>query len=598
MTIQSLVAKRCHPPIARNVLRWTSSRWTDSPLHFKHDLVHSKFGRRLYATVHTEDTERLWSQFGKDAPAAFTADTNASKAEADPSSDSSGVEGAPQHSSDATIIRKFEEKLAALKKTARKAEPPRRRRIRKCIHEALQISDPASALMHLSSRQQQPSHQNVSKAAVSGPTGDSASSNEVPILSADYIKLTQPLPTNEQYPMAPAELFEPSTVSMTIHNTCQKLGLSMEAKFDYERKKALRRLSPSSTHIQSCTLTLEIPDVCKATAVGEDTNNQGAKKAAWLHALSKMHQEGTLKELFLDPNVDTQDLPKGAGKEPELQPVEVDEQTKLEEKDAKIEIYNYAASLGIVPEFTVNRVQPRTPRARLGRTPKKPKAFYQVTISLSGRGIEVTAAGKDLRTAEIATAIAFKQQAEMQHSKAGQTTPDLSAVLSVETAKAFFEFYKQRENGLNIEIEQELVDVHGTRQNLARVTMDGVPKGQSVTMKTKKEAESVAYLTTAIEITTSNPDLLTEFEQRLEQGKGKVLQPVKSIDLPISFETIRLMRNSLVEARNAGLSDLRESLSAEVSNTEARNPRSQRRLSAQDLEGCQSASTRPAGAFW
>ena len=78
---------------------------------------------------------------------------------------------------------------------------------------------------------------------------------------------------------------------------------------------------------------MEISDIIQKSAAGEGLSKPDAKKAAWLHLISKMHVEGTLKDLFPDPRISS----KEAGHEHDvdqfaMEPADVDEQTLEAEK--------------------------------------------------------------------------------------------------------------------------------------------------------------------------------------------------------------------------------------------------------------------------
>ena len=138
-------------------------------------------------------------------------------------------------------------------------------------------------------------------------------------------------------------------------------------------------------------------------------------------------------------------------------------------------------------------------------------------------------------------------------------------MLNVNTAKDFFEFYGNRQRGLNLEMERETVVMERAHpQRKARLTVNGKPVGHAATMKSKNEAELVAYLTAAVEIAATNEELLTQFREELKKGHGRILRPLSSIDLNVEFEALQSMRSALVEARNAGLPDSRQALTPEL----------------------------------
>ena len=471
------------------------------------------------------------------------------------------------------------------------------------MKEALSNSDSVSALRSLA---QGHSQAGQVKDATSNTTPDvsDASDSKIPqLIDVKRIQDTKPLPTEDQYPGAPEVLFDPKLASSAIHNACAILKISMQIETDFHPKegfsrKDLNSLSRGLREVQVCTLNVEIPDVCQEQAEGEGINKASAKQAAWLHLLSKMHTSGSLKEIFPDPNL-TKMVHVNEQQMPEL--AEVDQKTMAEEKNAKMQIYDYAASLGLVPEFETTIVQPRSPRARLGRKQKQPNPLFRMNIRLDERGIKVSATANELSTAEVAAALAFKQEAEKQHHDIEHDAHSPSQipfnVLSVDTAKDFFEYSRHRGHPMNVELEFEPVTLGGKNMNSARVTVDGEPAGKPVVMLTKKQAESCAYLTAAIEVAKGDPQMLQNFDQTLKKGKGKLLRPLQAIDLQVDFGTLQAMRNGLLEARDAGLPDSRQTLTAEVTDMDTRYRRQQRRLSTHELVSFSTSLLAEKGQF-
>jgi len=375
-----------------------------------------------------------------------------------------------------------------------------------------------------------------------------------------------PLPTKAEYPNAPNYLFD-GHYATCIHNACMgKVSLQTVVDFSEKRDSAGRIVkSPGKPHerIWVCQLKLEMEEILQETALGEGPSKLIAKQAAWLHIVSKMHMGGALKELFAPDEISKPQAVDGG--EPSIHPVEIDAKTMVEEKDAKVEIYNYAAGFGLIPEFEVKLVKPRVLRARRGRKSVTPGLLYQVNIRLEGQHIDVTASGKTQRTAEIAAAIAFKAQAEQRNKTMDDSPQRTSSVLNTDTAGMFFEFYKDRHRGMYIEVEHEQAKMGANPSNVVRLKMNGETVGQPANMQTKKQAEVIAYLTAAVDVASANPGLLKDFTQSLIKGKGKIMRAMTSLDLEVGFDTTQTMRNALVEAREAGLTDERLALSAEAS---------------------------------
>ncbi|KAK5131001.1 hypothetical protein LTR08_001413 [Meristemomyces frigidus] len=389
------------------------------------------------------------------------------------------------------------------------------------------------------------------------------------------------MPTKAAYPHASVELFDPLRMPSGMLNLTRKTGLSMTTDVDYSNKRVSKMLV---CHV--CDLTLDLPDMCQETGFGEGLTKQAAKQAAWVHVMGKLHAAGILKELLSNTRPEPGHVDVGGMK---VEPVTLDAQTLAEEKDAKTEIYNYAARLGQVPRFEEQLVKPKAPRPSFRKAqPKKAKPLVTVTISIPELQLEASGAGKDLRTAEIAAAVAFKRMAEEQHadiqSFGGLPEPSM---LNTDSAKDFFVFLKSVKSQLNVEVENEghtAITGSGVTRQSARLTINGEPTGETVFMNTKKAATPIAYLTAAIEITRAEPELLTQFHQRLRKGKGKVLVPVSAIDFPLDTESLHIMREALIEARQAGLPDTSELLSAADEMTHEAPRRQRRQLTPSEVE--------------
>ncbi|KAK3703803.1 hypothetical protein LTR37_014249 [Vermiconidia calcicola] len=561
------IATRYHALFRQNLLRHHVSASSGANVRAENALFLTQTGCRPYATVHAEDTNRLWRQYGKDAPAA-PANNSHGNEEITSQPVYTSAETTSKEPSDPAQASERKELIDIIK---RRGSPTSRRtrRRKQHIEQALTTKDSLAALRALAYPQKSKSAPNegdrqtqlLDSEAVNSMTTEATKPFITSLLDVKHIQDTKPLPTQEEYPNAPASLFSPATASGAIHNACQGLKLSLQADIDYSEKTGLDKKSRR----------VNIPDTTYDSAVGEGTRKLSAKQAAWLHLTSKMHVDGALKELFPDRSKS----PVSIGTEgAELDLAHVDQETQSAEKDAKTEIFNYAASLGKIPLFEVERIQGRV---RRDRKKTEIKRAWRVTISLDEIGIKVSAANRELRAAEIAAAVTFKEQAEAQAMHTERTKVSL---LTTETAKEFFEFYKNRTKGVNIEVEHELKPGLSSSENSARLTVDGKAVGCSnVSMRTKTQAEAIAYLTAAVDITKNAPELLLEFEHALERGKGKVLRPLRSIDLEVEYETLSLMRKALVEARNAGLADSREALEAESFDTSRRDFQQRRRLS-------------------
>ncbi|KAK0965438.1 hypothetical protein LTR91_018010 [Friedmanniomyces endolithicus] len=394
-----------------------------------------------------------------------------------------------------------------------------------------------------------------------------------PVPSIEPVRQTETIPTKEDYPHAPDALFEPTLIQNEIAGICGRRKLGMQTDIDITMRKQAK---PEMQY--HCTLKLEVQGTCQETSVAEGASKQGSKHAAWVSMLAKLHANGTLAEL-LTPKLSSQILQEEDGED--LRPAALSASVLDEEKDAKLEIYNYAAAFGCIPSFAAVKVQPRARRLRAGRQPPQQKSVVRATISLPELDLEAMGVGRDLRTAEVAAALEFKSKAEQR-----TTTPTMlpehensgaHGILNMDTAKHFFTFLQDARRGVRIEVEYEQATVASTLRPGARLSIDAEPMGEIITMATKKQAEAVAYLAAAVHLTAKEPELLRGFEARLRKDKGKVLRHLAPVDLKVDEESLYLMRSALVEARQAGLPDSNDALSAEELGDSAQRQRGRRR---------------------
>jgi len=364
------------------------------------------------------------------------------------------------------------------------------------------------------------------------------------------------IPKQSEYPEAPVNLFDPKTIANGVSVICMKLKVSMETEVSYKTRpipeETRKSLSLTAGSYFVCDLKLQIPDICDDTATGEGLSKATAKQAAWYALLAHWSSTGKWDELYaeLEPSKPVKVISNKIDV--------VDAETRRAEKDAKLEIYNYAAGLGEIPQFSVEQVTMGGRR----RPGSKAATKVRVGITMNNGRISASALGHDLATAELAAAIKFKEQAERQRkTRAADSTQ--SGILTADNAKDFVDFCKSKHDS-SIEIEYELTRAAGLNQNGARVTIDDKPiTTEPIRMNLKKEAVAVAHLVAAVKLSQDSPELLAEFAEAQRRGKGKVMSPLSAINFDVNYESLRLMRAGLLAAREAGLPDARETLQAE-----------------------------------
>ncbi|MCJ1320586.1 hypothetical protein MMC15_005926 [Xylographa vitiligo] len=361
---------------------------------------------------------------------------------------------------------------------------------------------------------------------------------------ADHLRRTMDLPTKDEYPSLPKGLLDsPKSV---LHNATQGL-MKLHSTFSVK----------AGTHFE-CQLCCTISGKDTINVFGAGVNKKAAEQAAYIHLLATLHKDGTMKELF------------GASREKEI-----DKETLKEERDAKLDIYNYAARYGCVPQISMKKLTVGPLRLRRRNQKSSSKKAVEVTVELPEQNIKVSGQGQNLVTAEIAAAIKFKQEAEKYHAQQGTDSlviKDFTA-LNVDNARSFFEFYKINDAGIRIDVEITTRDEYksfGGSSIEATILVDDKAIGQPVLMSTKKKAEDLAYLTAAIELTKKDPTVLPQFLKALRSGNGEILRPVKPVDMSIDDDCILLMRDTLLNARRLGLTDEQEELQSEAEATETK----------------------------
>ncbi|KAI9840307.1 MAG: hypothetical protein M1837_001794, partial [Sclerophora amabilis] len=364
-------------------------------------------------------------------------------------------------------------------------------------------------------------------------------------MDEQYIRMTMTIPTKADYPRAASILS--GTPKVILHSVP---GRVLRLKSDFA--------VPSPNHWR-CTASAALPEGKVITAIGEGPLKRPAESAAFLHLLAKLHQDGILKEIWGE----------GAAGD------KVDDQTLLDEVDAKLDVYDYAARFDCVPTFKARLVN------RLLR-PRGRKAI-ELSIDLPEQKIHVVARGASLRAAEVSASLKFKAEAEKYHAEHGDDTIVIKDATTLNTgnARVFFEWYSMQAKGTNIhtvvEPEESLKD-SGNVPFRGQLFLNNKPIGEPVVMINKKRAEGLAYLTAAIALKREDPRLYPQFRAALRSGNGDILRPVPPVDMNIDSESEFVMRETLHGARQAGLTDLHEEVESDEDFEQSRRVRSRSKL--------------------
>ncbi|KAL9014480.1 MAG: hypothetical protein Q9173_000879 [Seirophora scorigena] len=336
----------------------------------------------------------------------------------------------------------------------------------------------------------------------------------------------EPLPTTQQHPNLPPRLF--SHPKETIHNLLQGFA-TLSSSF----------VSPGKGS-SLCRLRCAFADGGEVIGTeGRARNRKAAEKAAYLRLAVEFERHESLKSRLALQQID-----------------KMDSNVLKEQKGARLDIYNYAARFDAIPEIT-ERILLKSHRQKV----------HEVTVKLPAQEIEATARGTNAKTAEVAAALRFKEAAGKYQAKHGDQSLVIkdSTALTTENSRKFLEFYKikNRSAVFNVRINYgegiAAQRKESSGQHPTQITLNGKPIGQEVTT-TKHQAEDLAFLTAAIELKKQDPTLFPEFVRALAAGNGVILKPVRPITLNMDEECQLIMRETLLNARKAGLPDKVEGL--------------------------------------
>lgn len=270
--------------------------------------------------------------------------------------------------------------------------------------------------------------------------------------------------------------------------------------------------------------------------------------------VAKFHEEGILGEI-IDKDSGTNQINKQSLSK-----------ARQEEKNAIMDIYNYAARFDTVPKIS-SKIQTRIER-------NKRKRYIEMTVELPEQGIRVESQGSEIKIAEIRAANMFKEEAEKYQKKHGSETIVIkdSGALTTDNASKFMDFYRIVRPGVDIQTEVLLpTELEGLEKvpNRVQIRINGKLIGEPVDMMLKKKAEETAFLTAAIALKKREPELYPRFVRALQNGNGQILRPVTPVDMPIDEDCSLVMRETLLGARKAGLPDAIQDVGSKVDPSES-----------------------------
>lgn len=278
---------------------------------------------------------------------------------------------------------------------------------------------------------------------------------------------------------------------------------------------------------------------------------KSAEDAAWLHMVAKFHEQGVLEEI-LDRDSGINQANRQAVKK-----------TKAEEADAILDIYNYAARFDAVPKIST-----------IFKTKGGGRRWKQtvvMTVELPEQGIRVESQASDARDVEIKSAKRFKEEAEKYQKEHGSEIIVVkdSGALTTDNASKFMDFYRMIRPGVDIQVD---VSQPKGKKHISRVEIkiNGETIGEIVEMATKRKAEDIASLTTAIALKRKEPELYPGFLRALRKGNGQILRPIAPVDMYVDENSSLIMRETLLGARRAGLPDMIRDVRSKVDLSESR----------------------------
>ncbi|KAB8294830.1 hypothetical protein EYC80_006791 [Monilinia laxa] len=220
------------------------------------------------------------------------------------------------------------------------------------------------------------------------------------------------------------------------------------------------------------------------------------------------------------------------------------------------EVFNYAASYLCIPKYTVTFQTVSTSKRK-----KCTKKYVTVEISLPEHGIYATATGLSLNSVEIMACVNFKKEAEKYHiANVGLSHPLKRPItLSTENARNFLDFYNDYNEKVTIQI---------TRRNDEFWTGQAFAKGsnpisreildQAITRNSINGLEQLVTLATAITLAKKRPELLVDYEKKLDSRTGKYVSKALPMKLELHQSSLDLMKRTVETTERLGLSSTPE----------------------------------------
>ncbi|KAI5782717.1 P-loop containing nucleoside triphosphate hydrolase protein [Geopyxis carbonaria] len=375
-------------------------------------------------------------------------------------------------------------------------------------------------------------------------TKQPAKSQNRELIDETYLARNYSPITPADFPQAPPTLFQHPKAFLWDHK-----GVNIRSSFVTQTGNRFR-----------CTLIFTINGkMGEITCIGDGVNKKLAEKTACMHAVHKLNDDGILMELI------TGGAHHAAN----------DKELLNNERDAKMDVYDYCARFDTVPTFS----------ARVVNTAGHRKSLIEVSVTMPEQNLKSTARAVDRQTADILACVEFKRLAELYHAKHSDediVVKDLSNALNSRTAKEFFRYY-QFFHDKRARVDCDFNTKVGGRVNNnvieAQLLLDGQPIGEPVQMVGKKLSEPAAYLTGALALKKSYPEIFPSFVEALKQGNGEILRPLNPEWLDVEESCLTAMTETLLSVRRVGMPRTEEEIQIEDEMISSQQrPRSRRKL--------------------
>jgi len=224
----------------------------------------------------------------------------------------------------------------------------------------------------------------------------------------------------------------------------------------------------------------------------------------------------------------------------------MDSERISQETNAKVEVYNYAARFGLIPQYELQCMEENVAEG----TP----AYYEHKIDVQEQGIHVTGRHEVFKGAEVAACLKFKHAAEEYQRNQGpeHTTAEGTRVLSTHNVSEFFTMYRNIRRKASTELDMHKISL-GSRKDQAyrvHVNIDGRPVAAPVVDLNEKRAEVLAYLAAAVALSKINPTLLPDFFKQLRAGAGKIARALAKVEMLVNAKAYKKIRDTLKKAEN------------------------------------------------